>query len=116
MLRRTRILRVTLLLAMQVLAPGAIQLWAQDFRATIMGRVTDKTGAVIPNASVTAIKVDTDEPYSTKANEDGMYSLPLLLPGVYRVTVEAPGFSKTIRENVTLSVADKMEVNFALLV
>ena len=87
---------------------------AQDFRATIVGQVTDKSGASIPNAAIAATLSDTAETFSTTSNADGIYSLPFLNPGVYRVTAEAAGFKKLVRENVTLETAAKLSLNLVL--
>ncbi len=101
-------------LTLASLIVGAPALRSQDFRALIIGQVTDKSGAFIPNAKVTAVKTDSGQTSSTNSNEDGMYSLPFLLPGVYRVTAEASGFKKLARENVTLETAAKLSLNLVM--
>ncbi len=83
---------------------------AQDYRATITGQVTDRSGAAIPNAKVRAIQRDTNEVTSTATNQEGFYALSYLQPGEFTVEVEATGFSMQRRENVRLLVAQKLEL------
>lgn len=91
----------TLLLAIGL--PGRLE--AQVVTATLTGNVRDSSGAVVPNATVTALQVSTGSTRSTTATGDGLYNLPYLEPGVYNISVEVPGFKKFIRENVLLEVS-----------
>src|SRR5688572_8795719 len=77
---------------------------AQEFRATITGVVTDQSGAAVPNATVIARSVDTNEDHRTTSGGQGNYTLPLLRPGNYVLSAEAPGFKRFSRENLTLQV------------
>src|SRR5206468_13097127 len=61
---------------------------AQGVRATIVGRVTDDTGAVVPGANITITNTGTNESRSVIANENGEYAIPQLAPGQYTLTVE----------------------------
>ena len=99
-----------------VICLSAGLLLAQDFRATILGQVTDKSGAAVPDAKVTATRNDTAENFTTKTNADGIYSLPMLRPGAYTVTVEALGFARTTRPNMTVAVDQKLNLDFSLKV
>ena len=67
---------------------------AQNATGTLVGHVTDASGAVIPNANVTVTNVDTGEAKILTTNEAGDYTAPLLKPGNYRVTVSAAAFNK----------------------
>jgi len=49
-----------------------------------------------------------------KTSGDGLYQVPLLIPGLYKITVTTPGFKTFVRENVQLQVADRLEVNAQL--
>jgi hypothetical protein len=82
---RARIMLVFVLLA-------AISLSAQTFRGTILGSVTDPSGAVLPGASVTVKNVATGLARTTETSADGSYSLPELPIGTYTVTVTLAGF------------------------
>src|SRR5262245_56016217 len=96
--------------ALAILMPG------QDSRGTIVGRVTDPSGANISGALVRAANVATGVIAAAQSNEAGNYSLPYLVPGVYNVSAETAGFRKFLRENVQVRVADTVEVNVQLSV
>lgn len=87
---------------------------AQDFRATITGIVTDQTRAAVPDAQVRAIQRGTNQVVETKTNREGYYTLTYLQPSTYDIEVTAPGFSKLRRENITLMVADKVDLPLVL--
>jgi outer membrane receptor protein involved in Fe transport len=70
----------------------------------IRGVVLDATGSVIPDANVTATNVGTGVATRTVTTGAGVYSMPNLRAGVYRVEVEKPGFKKALRENVSIPV------------
>jgi outer membrane receptor protein involved in Fe transport len=91
-----------------LLAPVALR--AQN--ATLTGRVTDPTKATIGGARVEAVTVDTGVRYLAVTNSDGMYSLPGLPPGNYRVEVEKVGFKAIVRPEVVLHVQDVIAINF----
>src|SRR4051794_32822404 len=65
---------------------------AQTITGAITGTVTDQTGAVVPNAKITATNVATNVSTSTQSNESGIYNLLFLPVGQYRVNAEATGF------------------------
>ena len=62
---------------------------AQTF-GEITGEVTDQSGAIAPNASVTATNTATNGARTTLTNASGIYSFPAMVPGPYQVKVEAP--------------------------
>jgi hypothetical protein len=87
---------------------------AQEFRAVILGQISDPSGAVVANARVTAVREGSQQSYAVQSNAAGDYSLPYVLPGVYTVTVEAAGFKKTVQPRVILDVSQKLNLNFSL--
>ncbi|MEK7406664.1 MAG: TonB-dependent receptor [Acidobacteriota bacterium] len=89
---------------------------AQDFRATITGQVTDATRSAIPGATVRAIQRSTAAVTETKTTQEGYFTLPYLEPSVYDIEATAPGFNKLRKENVTLMVADKLDLPLVLTV
>jgi hypothetical protein len=93
---------------------GSTLLQAQDFRATISGIVTDKSGAPVPNAKVTATQKSTNETTTQKSNQEGFFTLTYLMPSTYDIEVEAAGFKRLKRQDVSLMVADKVELQFPL--
>jgi len=94
--------------------PGVLR--AQVDTATLVGTVRDSTGAVIPNATVTATAVETNISTTSKTDTEGNYVVTPLKIGRYAVTAEAGGFKKQTRENITLSVQDRLRIDFDLQV
>src|SRR5260370_11246809 len=70
-----------------------IALEAQTITGSVNGTVTDPTGAVIPNAKVTATNIDTGIETPSTTNSDGIYNVRFLQIGNYKVKIEAPGFA-----------------------
>ncbi|MBI4874203.1 MAG: carboxypeptidase regulatory-like domain-containing protein, partial [Acidobacteria bacterium] len=89
-------------------------LFAQGERGTFNGTVTDGTGAVIPGVSVVAVNTATGVETKVSTTSAGVYRMPYLLPGSYRLTVSATGFKTSLRENVILAVAQTLTVDFSL--
>lgn len=89
-------------------------LCAQGERGTFNGTVMDSSGAALPNASVKAVNQDTNVETAVVSTSAGVFRMPALPPGTYRFTVSAPGFKTAIRENVNLSVAQTLTVDFTL--
>src|SRR5262249_15495446 len=87
---------------------------AQESRATVIGRVTDASGAVIPGVSVSFTNVDTAVEVRTVTNAEGNYFSSFLIPGSYRITAEKTGFKNLVRPGITLSVNDRLELNLTL--
>ena len=82
-----RTIRALLLLAL-FCAAG----FSQEFRATLLGRIADTSGAAIPGAKVGVTNMDTDVSSSAVSTADGAFTVPYLIPGKYRLDVEAEGF------------------------
>jgi len=95
-----------------ILAAGLC--WSQEARGTILGRVTDSTGAVIPAVSVKITNVATGVTTPVETNPQGNYLAPYLIPGPYRIGAEKTGFKSFLREGIELRVNDRLEVNIAL--
>src|SRR5262247_390077 len=87
---------------------------AQTNRGGISGTVSDKNGGVIPNATVTVTNSGTNQSQKLTTSEEGAYSATSLDPVVYRITVEAPGFKKTVLNNVKVDTATTVTVNVTL--
>jgi hypothetical protein len=83
---------------------------AQDPRGFIRGTVLDSSGAVVPGARVRAISNETGVTASAASNEAGIYSLPYLIPGFYKLTAEQQGFKTFVREKVEVRVSETVEV------
>lgn len=95
---------------------ASIPLLAQGAAGTIVGRALDPSGASIVKASVTVRNLGTNETRAATTGVDGQYSVPLLPPGTYEVTVTAPGFSKSETQNITLLVDQTVRVDARMAV
>ncbi len=78
--------------------------FAQATTASIVGTVTDKTGAIVPNVTVVAIQLATNFSRAAVTDQTGKYVVPLLPVGTYRVEVEAPGFKKFEQTGILLDL------------
>src|SRR5690349_122303 len=88
--------------------------FAQVSGATLSGTVTDPSGAAIVAAQVSIANKATGVSRSVVTDSAGLYSAPNLLPGVYDVTVSAPGFSTTKQSGITLTVGAQQTLNIPL--
>lgn len=87
---------------------------SQALNGQIEGTVTDSSGATVPNATVTVRNIETGADRTVTTDNDGIYRIPLLPLGAYRVTVEAANFKRLVREGVTLSTGQTATVNAVL--
>jgi len=85
-------------------------LHAQDPRGFIRGTITDASGAVVPAARVRATANDTGVSATSQTNEAGLYNIPFLIPGMYKLSVEHTGFKTFLRNNVEVRVSETTEV------
>ena len=74
---------------------------AQEARGTIVGLVTDATSAVIPNAKVDVINKAMGTAQNLTTTDVGFYQATFLIPGQYKIEVQAPGFKKFVRDKQT---------------
>ncbi len=107
--RRWIVLSAALLLC--VVSPVA-PLAAQENRATIVGTVIDPNGGVIPKATVSATNIETNTATTTASNDAGVYILPFLPVGKYRISVTANGLKRVLRDGVELRVGDRIQLDF----
>ena len=103
-----------LLILSLVLGMSAVQAFAQD--ATLVGTVTDSSGAVVPNAAITITNMATGQSRKLTSNDAGQYVASALPIGNYDVKVQASGFSLADTTGVVLNVADRRRVDFTLKV
>ena len=90
--------------------------FAQEFRGTISGTVTDPSGAVVPNATVEIKEIHSGSISRTASDSAGQYVVPFLLPGDYSITASAAGFESLSRGGITLHAQDHPIVDLALTV
>ncbi len=87
---------------------------AQESRGKILGRIADSSGAVVPQASVLAVHTEMNTRTPAKTNDAGNYEMPYLIPGIYRVVVEATGFKKLTREPIEVRTGDSITLDLTL--
>src|ERR1051325_1646428 len=106
--------RLEILVICTCFSLSLLPLTAQTTTGSIVGTVTDKTGAVVPGASVAVTNVDTGIATKTTTDSSGNYVVTPLPVGHYSVTVEAQGFKKSVSGGITLNVQDRIGVNVVL--
>jgi hypothetical protein len=94
------------------LATGGLH--AQSTNASLTGRVTDPSEALIVDAKVAAISAGTNARYEGATNSSGEYYISNLAPGSYRIEIGKTGFKKLIKPDVILHVQDTLEINFQM--
>jgi hypothetical protein len=101
---------VFLVAAFLVLASGAA-VWSQTVQGVITGTITDPTGAVVPNATVTITNVGTNISQSTTTGGDGSYRFPLVPPGTYTVEIKATNFATVRVSGVVVEASQTIPFN-----
>lgn len=97
-----------------VLTLSTLHLLAQSPDGNINGLVSDPSSAAVVGAEVVAVNDVTGVQYTTKTNNEGIYVLPNLPPGPYRLQVSKVGFKTLIKPDIVLSVQDALSINFTL--
>jgi hypothetical protein len=92
----------------------AVPLLGQEFRGTITGKVIDPSGAAVPKVEIEARNADTSVSTTARSDDAGVYTIPFLLPGTYRVTATAAGFKHAVREGVEVHVGDRVQADLKL--
>jgi hypothetical protein len=92
----------------------SVAVFAQEFRASVSGQVTDSTGAIVPGAAVTMTSVERNTSVHAISNASGRYVVEFLLPGHYTLAAEKPGFKKLIRPAINLAANDHVSLDLTL--
>src|SRR5690348_3346044 len=79
--------------------------------ASVTGRVMDEQGAIVPNARVQISGVNTGVVYTAISNADGIYTVPNLPIGAYRLEASTPGFQTYVQTGILLRVGDNVQIN-----
>ncbi len=108
--------RLPVLFLAVVCCASSVPMWAQKDAGSIVGTIKDQTGATVPNAKVTVSDVERGIRLETTTNESGEYVAGPLRVGRYTVTVEHPGFKKSVTPPVDLDVQQRIALNVALQV
>ncbi|HEX3968680.1 MAG TPA: carboxypeptidase regulatory-like domain-containing protein [Edaphobacter sp.] len=103
---------VSLLALTLVFSPS---LFGQAVTATLLGTITDSSGATVAGAKVTATEVTTGLIHESVTNESGNFTFPNLEPGKYSVTAEGKGFKKETQQNIDLLSNSSTRVDVAMV-
>src|SRR5262245_42589035 len=92
----------------------AIPIFAQLDRGSLSGTITDSSGAIVGEATVTATQTTSGRVLTTVSTDAGLYAFPNLDVGPYSLTFEKAGFKKLTRSNIVIAVSTRMVVDVAL--
>jgi hypothetical protein len=92
---------------------SGLPLFAQTF-GEITGRVTDPSGAGVPDSTITLTNTSTNAVRQTQSGSDGIYSFPSLPPGIYNVRTEHAGFKSAMSNNVEVQVQQSVRLDLTL--
>jgi hypothetical protein len=90
--------------------------FAQEFRSTISGAVTDPTGALVVGATVTVTEIHTGTKTTTVSDSAGKYAIPFLTPGDYELAAQMQGFKDFVRKDIHLSAGDHPVLDIGMAV
>ncbi len=97
-----------------LMAASCFVAYSQAVSGTVLGTVTDASGAVVPNAKVTLTEVNTGIVHNAQTNGSGNYTFSDLPGGIYTATVQSSGFKKETRENIHLDVNSSVRIDTVL--
>ena len=97
-----------------VISGGKLQ--AQYENGSIVGTILDASGSPIADANVSVVNTATGITNHAKTDGAGNYEVPQLRVGVYTITASAPGFSKAVAQNITVSVGNRQHIDLSLKV
>lgn len=93
---------------------GSRSIGAQALYGSLVGAITDSSGAVVPQAEVRIVQNETNQSRQTLTNDAGTYNFPTLPQGNYTVSVVKSGFEKFVQQNVAISIGSVVRVDAAL--
>ncbi len=105
---------IAVMLAGIFLVCGSLRANAQLSTATMFGTITDTTGAVVGNATITLVQTETNFTRTSVTKNDGSYREEFLPVGPYKITVTAPGFKTLERSGIVLSVMQNAELSLQI--
>jgi len=105
-------MKLSLVSVMTLLLSAA--LFAQEFRGTVSGAITDPTGSAVPGAKVTVTETQTGARIPAVSDNSGQYTAPYLLPGEYDIAVQSPGFKESLRKGVHIGAGEHPVIDFKL--
>ena len=93
---------------------AASLIWGQIGGGSIVGTISDSTGASAPQVTVSARNLDTNVVQQTTTNTQGYYEFPLLPAGRYQLSAEAAGFQKTLSQPFILNTGSRPRIDIQL--
>ena len=105
---------LALVVGMAVVSPSPLH--AQTFYGSIVGAVTDTSGAIVPGATVTITNNSTNEKHVAQSGGAGEFSFVSLVPAVYKVEVQKANFKRFLRDQVTVQINSTVRVDASLQV
>jgi hypothetical protein len=88
--------------------------FSQEVRGVVTGIVKDPTGSVLPDVEITVLATESGVQQSTKTNHDGIYEVPFLLPGIYKVSAQMHGFDRMEQRDFRVDAGARITVDFAM--
>jgi len=95
---------------------ASIPMYSQVVGGTILGTITDPTGAAIPSTKIVIKNVATGVITTVTTNAQGIYNAPNLLPGTYEATISAAGFESVVQSGIALAVGGQQVLNVTMKV
>ena len=95
-------MRAVNLICLVTILAVSMPLNAQSFYGSILGTVTDSSGAVVPDATVRVTNIGTNERQNVQSNAEGKYSIVNLVPATYNVEVTKAHFKRFLSDQVTV--------------
>src|SRR5215475_7340385 len=114
--RGKRLSVISTVLPIMFIVLGGLQAFAQFESATLTGVVTDPASAVVPDADIRAININTNQETAATTNSEGRYTFTNLRPGSYRVSAKAAGFKEAVSSGIVLQINQAARLNFELTV
>ncbi|MBV9034465.1 MAG: TonB-dependent receptor [Acidobacteriaceae bacterium] len=111
LLKKLRLLSAGALISFFLFAFSGV---SQEFRATVSGHVLDSSGRAIPKAQVEVVSLANNAISTAVTDDSGSYTVPLLQPGDYRLTIKAAGFKQYVNDRLTLTVGQIAGVDATL--
>ena len=97
-----------------ILSLACSSAFGQVTTGTILGSVTDSTGAAVSAATITITEVNKNTTSRAQSDDSGSFNVPFLVPGTYTIAVEKQGFKKGVQTNLLLEVDQKARTDFQL--
>ena len=95
---------------------ACLAVYRADELAAVTGLVTDPQGRSVPGVTILITNLSTNVAFRTVTNDQGIYRVPSLQPGIYRITIDKDGFKSIVKSGIELHVQDVASINFELQV